>query len=397
MADRQVRVLHLSHTDLRVDQRIRRAMRSLPAETYRVSGLGISIGNQHIEQPGESATPRMVLVGRSFFSAKARVGETSGPLFMQPAVKLPAKNKVLLGFRFLLSVFGQTIKERPEIIHAHDPIALGFSLLVARFSGAKIIYDSHELASRTAGISRFASGVVVNLERFAMKRIHAFITVSEPINDWYRENVGDIPSAVILNTPDWISKKTVERSKEKSGPTFAYVGAFEENRGLRTLLSIFQRESMVGSTLRIVGNGSMTDELVNYASQSPNIVVVEPMAHDALQGYLSDIDYGICLLDSSSLSDYLSLPNKFFEYIFAGVTPICSDFPAMRAMIEDLGVGEVLPQDRDQIMTVFERLAATNSRRRVDIRKLRMVSWEVQAEKMQSLYTSVLNRRNPNP
>ena len=41
-----------------------------------------------------------------------------------------------------------------------------------------------------------------------------------------------------------------------------------------------------------------------------------------------------------SLNNYLSLPNKIFEYIAAGLPVVASDFPDMAELVSDYDVGE---------------------------------------------------------
>jgi glycosyltransferase involved in cell wall biosynthesis len=45
------------------------------------------------------------------------------------------------------------------------------------------------------------------------------------------------------------------------------------------------------------------------------------------------------------LSYLYCLPNKLFEYILAGVPVLSNELPDCRALIEDLGVGEVVQDD----------------------------------------------------
>src|SRR4029077_8564323 len=70
---------------------------------------------------------------------------------------------------------------RPDAIHAHDAAMLLPGLLAARRSGARLLYDSHELATGVPYRDRAWAAVVARSERFGAPRADATIAVSEGI------------------------------------------------------------------------------------------------------------------------------------------------------------------------------------------------------------------------
>ena len=52
-------------------------------------------------------------------------------------------------------------------------------------------------------------------------------------------------------------------------------------------------------------------------------------------------DVGISPIQNMCKSYYLSLPNKIFEYIQAGIPILVSDFPEMKRIIEDYHKGKI--------------------------------------------------------
>ena len=94
-------------------------------------------------------------------------------------------------------------RTRPDAVHAHDAAMLLPGLLAARRVGARLVYDSHELASGVGYHSRTWAVVVGAVERLGAPRADAVITVSGGIAERLRERYGlhDRP-VVVRNIPD---------------------------------------------------------------------------------------------------------------------------------------------------------------------------------------------------
>ena len=93
-----------------------------------------------------------------------------------------------------------------------------------------------------------------------------------------------------------------------------------------------------------------------------------------------------------------ALPNKLFEYMAAGIPVIASNFPLWKNIIEKNKCGLcVNPLDPKEIARAIEyllthpeeaRKMGENGRRAVE----KQYNWEMEAEKLLSLYEGLLNR-----
>lgn len=99
-------------------------------------------------------------------------------------------------------------------------------------------------------------------------------------------------------------------------------------------------------------------------------------------------DYGFCMVERVSLSDYYSLPNKLFEYAFAGVPVLASNFPDMQELVERFKLGLCAANDAGAIAQAVVRLQGGDRQRMTsDIESL---GWQAQAERLTALYERLL-------
>jgi hypothetical protein len=67
-----------------------------------------------------------------------------------------------------------------------------------------------------------------------------------------------------------------------------------------------------------LGYGELSQDLKRLAAEHPNIHVHDAVPHSQVVPIAQSADFGLCLVQDVSLSDYYCLPNKLFEYYFAG-------------------------------------------------------------------------------
>ena len=95
----------------------------------------------------------------------------------------------------------------------------------------------------------------------------------------------------------------------------------------------------------------------------------------------------------------ISLPNKVFDAICAGLAVAAPDFPAIRELIDGTGCGVCL--DTASVGTIAEGLAAlVGDTRAIDAMKARSVAyapecrWETQGAKIVDCFAALLARRH---
>lgn len=99
--------------------------------------------------------------------------------------------------------------------------------------------------------------------------------------------------------------------------------------------------------LVLIGDGKLKSELVERASREmlDNLVFHKPVPKERLAGLLQSADIGMQLLANVPAFYYGTSPNKFFDYVAAGL-PVLNNYPGWLAdMIQECGCGLAVEPD----------------------------------------------------
>jgi glycosyltransferase involved in cell wall biosynthesis len=171
---------------------------------------------------------------------------------------------------------------------------------------------------------------------------------------------------------------------EKSG--FVYVGLLSNGRGVEFLLHFFERYSDLEFT--VIGDGVLTELVKEYAYKYSNIRYIPALQHDQLMIELSKFKYGFCFIPkSTSLSDYYSLPNKVFEYIFSGIFVFATDLPEVNNLLKITNSGICVNFDIDDLNFKVRNPPDLH----INYEKLNDYSWAMQERRLISSYRKLLS------
>ena len=374
-------VLHLAHVSIPHDARILRELNALSeSPDLTVHAFGV--------REGQSRPSLQRHAIREFRVRSARAMWLPRPV-RYTLVLLEMNARFLTGLRTV----------RPDVVHCHDTMVLPTGALAKVLVGSSVIYDAHELESDKSGQSRALSKATLLIEKVCWRSIDRLITVSPSITTWYEEHLGPKPAACILNSPE-VGHASVP-SKEAQGaglreqlgiepnaPLFVYVGMFDPGRGIELILRTFAG-SRVNAHVAFIGWGSLQGQIEEAAHQHNNIHHHARVPHDQLVGFIQEATGGFCLIEDVSLSDYYCLPNKLFEYAFAGVPVIASRLPEIERVVKEYDLGVCADLDTVAIANAIGECEAAP--RDLPLDRLADLSWERQAEGLRELYGNILS------
>jgi len=376
-------ILHLTHTDINSDSRILKEMNCIAKynHNYKVSGIGVSLDEE------EHKINHQKLLNIYAINLKTRYWR-----------KLPTIIRHSLSLIELTTkMVSKALRLKPDVIHCNDTLVLPLGIIVKLFTGAKLIYDAHELESNRNGLTKTLGKMTLFIEKLLWRFVDALIVVSPSIDKWYQDNVGYKYSEVILNAP--VLEMDIAKSDQSylrnylhipnESKIFLYIGILGKGRGIDLIVESF-KNSDLKSSLVFLGYGELSDELKKLSKEYPNIYVHDAVPHDKVVGVAQSADVGLCLIQNVSLSDYYCLPNKLFEYTFAGIPILASNFPDISQVVDKYRLGKVTALDTKSVSKVIKEFEDMEELPKIDKDTLYELSWKAQEEKLIKLYEKLI-------
>jgi glycosyltransferase involved in cell wall biosynthesis len=320
--------------------------------------------------------------------ALRRVARVLGPL-------LRLVNAVVLNARFTAAATAL----HPSVVHAHDLNTLRAGLAVASATGARLVYDAHELHSHRNDMGPLRRWWARREEQRALPRVDAFITTTDSWAD-YLAGLYRIPRPLVVrNVPERLAAEPGWDLRTELGIAadrriLLYQGSIQTNRGIEQAIDALAL--LPDCDLVVIGYGALRpvlEDRVRREGLGERVRFFGPIPNDELLHYTASADVGLCLIQASSLSYYWSLPNKLFEYTMAGVPVVASDYPEMGGFVRREGVGEVCdPESPRSIADAVCRVLDTVDDVRAAARSAsQRYVWEVEEQVLRQTYADLLD------
>jgi glycosyltransferase involved in cell wall biosynthesis len=262
-----------------------------------------------------------------------------------------------------------------------------------------VIYDAHELwphRNRPDPRKR-KTWILEKADRYACRHVDGVITVNDSIARHMEERYGLPEVVVVRNIPALAARSAPPSSAlldDMPRPRLVYVGGIQTHRGLEQLIDAMPM--IDDAWLFAVGPGlasyrAMLEERVRSRGLEDRIRFMDPVPLDSVVQTVAQGDLGMCLFQGGYLSYYWTLPNKFFEYIHAGVPVLASNFPETQTIVERYEIGAVCdPSDPAVIAATINDLLS----RPDDLARMRdntskaaqELNWEREQERLVALY-----------
>jgi glycosyltransferase involved in cell wall biosynthesis len=325
--------------------------------------------------------------------------ESSNPL-MRAAIRVHRWMRTLDFYRRAIKVVRE---ERPALVHCNDYNTMWVGV-AARLMGSTVVYDSHELWPDRNGRSE-PRWWLIACEYLFVHLAHRTITASPGYAEVMARRYRIAPPAVVRNIPDasmlpvGMTSENGDSGRQSEDRVALYVGALTTGRGLE--LSIMALNHIDDVRLRLVGPArpAYLKELVALADRegvSDRVEFAGAVSAGELIETISGASVGLALIQPICLSYRMSLPNKVFEYVAAGLPVLGSDLPAIGSLVNEHRIGLLAEpgEARDVADKLGEMLdPERNSAFREAVREAaRELNWDHEAERLAAVYRDAAGR-----
>ena len=281
-----------------------------------------------------------------------------------------------------------------DVVHANDLDTLPAAALLARRSGARLVYDAHELyTTQEPDPPRAHQRVSASLERSLARRADVVSTVSAPIADELRRRLRlEETPRVVLNCPPLVDV-AVAPPAEGAPLAVVYQGAMGPGRPLEDLLVAAEHAPGAHFTLRIASSDPALLRSEVERRGLDNVEVVEPVPPDRLVEALAGFEVGLVINRPVTQNDALVFPNKLFEYLMAGLAVVAPRLPGLAPVVDGEGVGVTFepgrPEELGAALTALsgDRDRVVELRRRARQLAVERYNAEAQADALVSLWS----------
>lgn len=296
-------------------------------------------------------------------------------------------------------LFWRMCRMRADIIHAHDVNTLPTAWLAAQCSGAKLVYDAHEISTSREGYAGFRR-LVAMVERLLMPRAAGTITTTQARAKFFARAYGIARPVVLQNRPRVQSVGHSTRIRDELGldqpwPIIVYQGGVQQGRGLERLATV--AADVPNAYFVFIGGGRLDQSLrhiVETLGLEDRVRFIPTVPLAELPTYTASADIGVQPIENTCLNHYTTDSNKLFEYVQAGLPIIASDLPEIRQVVRRHDLGLLVPPGDSAALTLALRnMVSDVGKRTYHAAQARgaaqALSWEVQEHELVQLYERV--------
>jgi glycosyltransferase involved in cell wall biosynthesis len=301
--------------------------------------------------------------------------------------------------RVLAGLYAGALRSGFRLFHLHDPDLLPVGLML-KLAGRRVIYDVHD-DYEASFRDRFRSRKFLRLwfprlwwwfERSAARMLDGVVVAD-------RHLAGKFTRCHPVIAPNYPRRDFTPPACAEAEATFnlIYVGGVTRERGVGMALEALRRLPEPDLQLHIIGAGREAG-LLDELRADPRVVLHGRVPWTELHRHYVRARIGLALYQP--LDSFLYYPGenavKIVEYMAAGIPVICSDFPGLRAFVEESGCGlAVKPDDPDAIAAAIRRLIQDPElRKRLGARGRQLFEaeyhWEKHERGVADLYRRIL-------
>ncbi len=316
----------------------------------------------------------------------------SKPLIERPYKQINIKQRIdkgkMLYLIYNLKLLFILLFKRMDVVCAIDLDTILPVYWISKLRGIPRVYDAHELFCE---IEEIASRPKIQkmwyaIERHTVPNFKYGYTVNKSYVDEYRRMYG-IDYAIVRNATI-LKPLTIPEKKDRY---ILYQGAVNHGRCFEQLIPAMAK---VDAKLIICGEGNFYAEAQQIAKQhglEDKVIFKGYVPPHDLPQYTIEAYVGITLFVATSLSNELSLANRFFDYMHHGVPQLAARYPEYENINGEYEIATLLSEiTPDTIAAALNKLLNDteyyNKLQQNCLRAREVYCWQEEEKRLLSVY-----------
>lgn len=294
------------------------------------------------------------------------------------------------------------IETKPDIIHANDLDALIPSMMAAKKLKCKVIYDSHEIFIENIGLrdKKIYKKYLEMIEKKLVKKVDLMVCVSNSAADYFVTKYKIKKPLVVTNCSLKQDKSILLTSKSKEFEVLNH-GSFYPGRGYdlcATVGKYLKEYPEIKFVIRGLGYYESNIREKIKSSNSEKFVRMDPPVNvEELIPMAAKSHVGVAITENICLNFKLSVSNKIFEYVAAGLPVIMSDIPEHRYLNEKYKFGIIIKENTtkeivDAAIKLFKDKVLYEEYKNNAIKMAQKLNWENEFNKLIEFEKKILSK-----
>ncbi len=327
------------------------------------------------------------------FKRKKSLPLTQRP-FKQVRLPIITEQGKLMYFHYWLNLFFVLLFRKSDILCAIDLDTIMPVYFASAIRGKKRVYDAHEIFTDLKEvISRPTVHKMWNwIGNFAVPKFPTGYTIGDCYADEFKKRYG-VTYGVVRNAT--ILKPFVIPNKKEQ--YILYQGWVNVGRCFEQLIPAMK---YINCQLIICGEGNFYQQSKDLAREhnvEDKISFRGYVPPGELTAYTKDAYIGITLFEDTSLSNRLSLANRFFDYMHSGVPQLCIKYPEYERINNEYEIASLIEQPTPETIAAALNKMLDDERyysllQQNCLKAREVYCWQEEEKKLVSIYNQLSNK-----
>ncbi|MCA0970974.1 glycosyltransferase [Halobacillus litoralis] len=247
-----------------------------------------------------------------------------------------------------------------HVIHCHDLNTLQFGTKLKKKFKSILVYDAHEIFNEMASKHVLEKIIGRAIEKQLLKKVDHIITVNSLLKDFLQKSYSLVNRSftIIQNIPEKANGKTLSDDYfhnlfklNNSDRILYYQGGINPERGLDDCIKALEYLPS-NYILILLGDGRLKRELETKVQRDgiykKRVFFHPQVSSQDLSAYTKLAHIGLVMYENTCKNNYLSTPNKVYEYMQAYLPTVSSNHPGKCSVVKNYQTGvcsEETPKD----------------------------------------------------